>query len=189
MSGGRRTMPGAAYAAPWPAIAHFTRIAGEARAIDNLIAILRARVIRGATRMVRGGRPVVCMCDAPVGELRRILARVNRRRYEPFGVAVEKRYAFRKGARPVIYMPWSEAERSLDPAEWWRVVTLDLASEPPIDWSFEREWRFAGDLPLDPAATVALVETWRDADEIYDAFDGRPPCAGVMPVEEMIGPA
>jgi hypothetical protein len=173
----------------WPAIAHFTRAAGEARAIDNLIAILRAGVIRGSIRMVRGGRPVVCLCDAPVGELRHILARVNRRRYEPFGVAVEKRYAFRMGARPAIYMPWNEAERSLDSAAWWRVVAFDLASDPPVDWSFEREWRVAGDLPLEPAATVALVATWRDADEIYDAFDGRPPCAGVMPIAEMIGSA
>ncbi len=184
------TMPaGAGAAAGWPAIAHFTRAAGGARALDNLISILRAGAIRASARMVRGGRPVVCLCDAPVGELRRILARANRKRYEPFGVAVEKRYAFRMGARPALYMPWSEAERLLIAEEWWRVVTIELASEPPIDWSFEREWRVAGDLPLVPAATVALVETWRDADEIYDAFDGRPPCDGVMPIDEMIGPA
>ena len=38
----------------------------------------------------------------PVRDLHALLDRRNRRRYEPFGIAIEKRYAFRAGARPVI---------------------------------------------------------------------------------------
>jgi hypothetical protein len=170
-----------------PLLTHFTRASEESSAIDNLAAILRAGVIRGATRMIRGAHPAVCLCDAPLGELGRIVMRKNRRRYAPFGVAVDKRYAFAMGARPAIYLPWREASRIIPPKEWWRVVAIDLERSVPVDWSFEREWRMAGDLRLGARTAVALVESWRDADEIYERFDGDPPCAGVIPIKELLG--
>ncbi|HEY2524103.1 MAG TPA: hypothetical protein VGI29_03525 [Candidatus Binataceae bacterium] len=168
-------------------LTHFTRAAKTSSALDNLVAILRDGVIRGSTRMVREGRAVVCLFDVPVRDLRILLDPRNRRRYEPFGIAIDKRYAFRAGARPVIYMPWRESENVLAPGERWRVVALELERKTPIDWSYEREWRMAGDLALPAGRAVALVETWRDADEIYDRFQGRPPCAGVIPLRELFG--
>jgi hypothetical protein len=68
-----------------PMLTHFTRTAGTRSAIDNLDSILRDGMIRGATRLIRGKRPVVCLFDATIGELGRLLVRSNRRRYEPFG--------------------------------------------------------------------------------------------------------
>ena len=168
-------------------LTHFTRAAKTSSALDNLVAILRDGVIRGSTRMVREGRAVVCLFDVPVRDLRLLLDRRNRRRYEPFGIAFDKRYAFRAGARPVVYMPWREAENLLAPGERWRVVALELERKTPIDWSYEREWRMAGDLALPAGRAVALVETWRDADEIYDRFQGHPPCAGLIPLRELFG--
>jgi hypothetical protein len=168
-------------------LTHFTRAGKTSSALDNLVAILREGVIRGSTRMVREGRPVVCLFDVPVRDLPMLLDRRNRRRYEPFGIAIEKRYAFRMGARPVIYMPRREAENLLAPGERWRVVALELEHNTPIDWSYEREWRLAGDLALPGGRAVALVESWRDADEIYDRFQGQPPCAGVIPLRELFG--
>jgi hypothetical protein len=168
-------------------LTHFTRAGKTSSALDNLVTILRDGVIRGSTRMVREGRAVVCLFDVPVRDLRVLLDRRNRRRYEPFGIAIEKRYAFRMGARPVIYMPWCEAENLLAPGERWRVVGLELERNTPIDWSYEHEWRLAGDLALPAGRAVALVETWRDADEIYDRFQGQPPCAGVIPLRELFG--
>ena len=170
-------------------LTHFTRASTTATAIENLAAILREGRIRGGTRMVRGGQPAVCLCDAPIAELRQLLVRANRRRYEPFGLALERRYAFRMGARPVFYMPQVEAERLVPADEHWRVVAFDLEREPPIDWSFEREWRLAGDLPLPANGAVALVETWKDADDLYECFNGHPPCAGVIPLGELFGPS
>ena len=41
------------------------------------------------------------------------------------------------------------------------------------------------DLPFDPPIAAALVETWKDVDEIFERFNGRPPCAGVIPIAEM----
>jgi hypothetical protein len=174
---------------PFAVLTHFTRATGRRTALDNLAEILEARMIRGATRMIRGGVRAVCLFDAPPVELAALLARRNRRRYEPFGVAVDKRYAFLKGARPVIHLPWREAEQMLKPDDMWRVAKIDLAHHPSIDWTFEREWRLAGDLPLVAGQTAALVETWRDAEEIYDRFDGHPPCAGVIPLDGLAGRA
>lgn len=166
-------------------LTHFTRASTGATALDNLVAILRDGVIRGGTGMIRGGRRAVCMFDVPIEELGTILDRRNRRRYEPFGIAVDKRYAFTKGARPVIYLPWQEAEKILPAEESWRVVSFEMDKNPPVDWTFEREWRVADELRFDSTIAAALVETWKDVDEIFERFDGRPPCAGVIPVAEM----
>jgi len=170
-------------------LTHFTRPSATASAFDNLAAILREGLIRGSSKMIRGKQPVVCFCDAPISELRQLLVRANRRRYEPFGLAVDRRYAFSAGARPVIYLPAAEADRIVAPGDRWRVVGFDPVGEPPVDWSFEREWRLAGDLPLPAQGAVALVENWQDADELYDRFEGNPPCAGVIPLDKLFGSA
>ena len=168
-----------------PTLAHFTRASGKTSALDNLLWILEDSRVRGSTRMIAGGHRGVCLFDAPPSELGHLLTPRNRRRYEPFGVAIDKRYAFSMGARPVIYMPSAEAAAILDEGEMWRVVSIDMARPAPIDWTFEREWRLLGDLPLQPQFSVALVASWRDVDEIYERFNGQPPCAGVIPLGEI----
>lgn len=166
-------------------LAHFTRASKQASAFDNLVSILHDGVLRAGSRMVRSQRPVICFFDATLEELARTVTRRNRRRYEPFGVAVDRRYAFRHGARPVIYLPADEARQLLPRDELWRAVALQLDRDPPIDWCFEREWRLPGDLPLENRHAVALVETWRDSEAIYDYFNGTPPCAGVIPLRDV----
>jgi len=168
-----------------PMLAHFTRASGKSSALDNLLWILDDRRIRGSSRMMPTGVRGVCLFDAPPQELAHLLTPQNRRRYEPFGVAIDKRYAFSMGARPVIYMPAAEAATILDADEMWRVVSIDMNRNPPIDWTFEREWRVLGDLPIQPQLSVALVAGWRDVDEIYERFNGKPPCAGVIPLKEI----
>ena len=139
--------------------------------------------------MVRAKRAVVCLFDTPLSELGRLLVRSNRRRYEPCGIAMDKKYAFAMGARPVIYMPWPEACQMLDERELWRVVAIDLGETPPLDWTFEREWRIAEQLKLPAQGAVALVETWRDVDDLYERFAGAPPCAGIIPLRDLFGSA
>ena len=168
-----------------PTLAHFTRASARSSALDNLVRILEDNLVRGSTRMIIGGHRGVCLFDAPAHELGHLLTRENRRRYEPFGIAVDKRYAFSMGARPVIYMPSAEAAAILNHDEMWRVVSIDITRNPPIDWTFEREWRVRGDLTLEPQFSVALVASWRDVDEIYERFNGKPPCAGVIPLGEI----
>jgi hypothetical protein len=168
-------------------LTHFTRASRAGDALDNLVAILRGAVIKGSSRMIIGKRPTVCLFDAPIAELRRLLTRANRHRYQPCGIAIDKHYAFARGARPVIYMPLTEARRMLAEEELWRVAALDLNRKPAIDWTFEREWRVRDQLAIPARGAVALVESWRDVDEIYDRFDGAPPCAGVVPLEDLFG--
>lgn len=169
-------------------LTHFTRASHPGSAVDNLVGILKAGVVRASSRMIRTKRPVVCFFDAPFEHPARVFDRRSRRRYEPFGVAVSKEYAFQMGARPVIYLPWQEAAAMLPSEELWRVVSLEIDREPAVDWTFEREWRMAGDLALAAGETVVLVENWRDADEIYERFDGHPPCAGVLPLKSLFPP-
>src|SRR5258708_2070779 len=136
-------------------LTHFTRASKSASALDNLVAILRCGAIRGGRRMVGGKRAAVCMFDVPIMELGALLDRGNRRRYEPFGIAIDKRYAFRMGARPVIYLPVNEARAILAETERWRAVTIDLNAATPIDWSFEREWRVLDELKFEPSGSAA----------------------------------
>lgn len=171
---------------PAAMLTHFTRRSIEGDALDNLVSILRDGVIRASTRLIPGGHAAVCFFDSPIAELGRLLTPANRRRYEPFGIALDKRYAFRQGARPAIYMPLPEAERLLAPEELWRVAAIDFDRDPPVDWTFEREWRMGAAMPL-TAAAVAIVESWRDVDDIYERFAGAPPCAGVIPLKELFG--
>ncbi|HXW84959.1 MAG TPA: hypothetical protein VEJ86_11175 [Candidatus Binataceae bacterium] len=170
-------------------LTHFTRGSRHHSPLDNLVAILETGVIRGGRRMVRGRQPVVCLFDLPFAELRRVLVRRNRARYQPFGIAIDRRYAFHQGARPVIYLPWREARGLLAAAELWRVVNIEFDRTSPSDWTFEREWRQPGELRLEPKRCAALVESWRDADEVYERFGGHPPCAGVIPLSELFGAA
>ncbi len=90
------------------------------------------------------------------------------------------------GARPVIYISLTEGRRILPLDELWRVVAIDLERTPQVDWTFEREWRLSGDLPITAQGAVALVETWQDVAEVYDRFDGAPPCAGVIPLAKSV---
>jgi hypothetical protein len=170
-----------------PMLTHFTRASKTRSALDNLLMIIEQATVKGARRMIRGGRPVVSLFDASFAELAGLLDRGNRRRYEPFGVAIDKRYAFKHGARPVIYLPLREARELLAADELWRVVTIEMDRTPPVDWTHEREWRIAGDLALEPRSFSALVASWHDADAIFEHFDGRPPCAGVIPLDAIFG--
>lgn len=77
-------------------LTHFTRAGKTSSALDNLVTILREGIIRGSTRMVREGRAVVCLFDVPILDLRVLLDRRNRRRYEPFGIAIENRVPHRE---------------------------------------------------------------------------------------------
>ena len=169
-------------------LTHFTRASHPSAAIDNLVGILTAGVIRASTRMIRTRRPVVCFFDAPFEHLARVLDRTSRRRYEPFGIAVNKRYAFEMGARPLSTCPGTKRSRCCRAPNYGGWSVWIWSRQPAIDWTFEREWRMAGDLGLAAAETVVLVEDWRDADEIYERFDGHPPCAGVLPLKSLFPP-
>ncbi|CAQ45894.1 conserved hypothetical protein [Stenotrophomonas maltophilia K279a] len=50
------------------------------------------------------------------------------------------RWLFEQGARPVIYQPAAEFH-DLPASHAWRHMTYEPDRDPPIDFTWEREWR------------------------------------------------
>jgi hypothetical protein len=154
---------------------HFTRAApaeGGNRtrtAYENLESILKERRLRGAAGAIKGGHKCVCFTEAPITEMAALfnLSRISagdqmKPRYEPFGIAVPKKWLFERGGRPVIYQPVNEYAAL--PAEMqYRHVSYDPVSG--IDFTWEREWRIRTDsLVLEPRHTLVVVP---DASEAF----------------------
>src|SRR5690349_13539437 len=99
-------------------------------ALDNLMSILRSGEIWASDKkkgFIKGPNGATCFMDVPFTALKYILNEANSNpdhpRYEPYGVFVTKKLAYRRGCRPVLYL--SEPERKkmcLPVGELWRVV-------------------------------------------------------------------
>ena len=71
-------------------------------------------------------------------------------RYRGIGLGFSKKFAFDKGARPVLYELKETAKSILPVTDWWRIVSFDLSdNENIIDWTHEREWRAKGDFTFE----------------------------------------
>jgi len=116
------------------------------------------------------GYNCVCFTEAPIQEFNSIFSLVEiaasdkeRPRYEPYGIAVTKRWLYRAGGRPVIYDNPLVFE-SLPEQYRYRFVPYDPING--IDFTWEREWRICTEnLVLDPKETLIVVPT---SDEAFD---------------------
>lgn len=150
-------------------ITHFTKEQKSLSVIDVLVKILNERKIIGSTTdsgFIIGSNKAVCFQDAPLYGLSQNLLheQYNRPelgskvRYKPCGLAFSKIYAFKKGARPVIYEQKSIAKKVLPESDWWRIVNFDLNDEDNIiDWTHEREWRIKGDFDFEIEETFVYL--------------------------------
>ncbi|QNU65454.1 DUF2971 domain-containing protein [Ruminiclostridium herbifermentans] len=136
-------------------------------AVDNLIKILKEKVILGSTTQtgyVIGDKSAVCFQDVPLYALIQNVEHERKRRernsreklrYCGVGLSFIKPYMYATyGARPVIYEQTDIAKALLQKEEWWRIVKLDfkkLENEDfdIVDWSHEREWRVPGDMKFE----------------------------------------
>ena len=142
-------------------VTHFTKANGNNKAIDILIKILNEKKILGSSPeigFIVGKSNAVCFQDAPLYGLTQNLIheQYNRDknnpkvRYQGFGLGFSKKFAFEKGARPVIYELRETAKSILPENDWWRIVSFDLADDENItDWTHEREWRVKGDFTFE----------------------------------------
>jgi len=117
---------------------------------------------------VYGPKPVVCFTEMPLyGLINYVKNRNQNELTTSYGIAFLKSEAFEAGARPVIYglsSKYEETEEG-DPffgkglrtlaskcgiglREQYRYVSTNLTKKYPIDWTHEREWRWA-DLDYD----------------------------------------
>ncbi|WP_207867512.1 hypothetical protein [Pseudomonas sp. 58(2021)] len=149
-----------------PYLVHLTRRSSEngSSAFENLVSILLEGRIEGSTTkkgFIKGSNPATCFMDVPLSSLKYVLNEANtdpaKPRYEPYGILVTKKTAYKKGCRPVIYLSNAEMEQlGIDEDEKWRVVRLENVDGKGINWIHEREWRCKGsfDLPESPIAVL-----------------------------------
>lgn len=144
---------------------HFTRSTkqnGAGRVLDK---ILSEGKLKGTTQW-SAGTPCVCFTEAPIQEFNSVFALneiaandSERPRYEPYGVAVSKKWLFGQGGRPVIY---DSSGDWLPNDERYRWVKYDPINGDDSTW--EREWRIKTEgLALDPKHTLVIVPTSDEA--------------------------
>jgi hypothetical protein len=124
----------------------------EADAMNTLHQIISEQRLVGGSGAIRGGYNCVCFTEAPEEHFHGVIGR-----YRPFGIRVSKRWLFSQGGRPVIYQSGPEYDQ-LPEALRWRHVRYEPDSTPPIDFSWEREWRInVNELPLPPHEVTVVV--------------------------------
>lgn len=118
---------------------------------------------RNGKPTIYGSRSAVCFTEMPLyGLIAYASQRNNSSSVEAYGIALKKNEVFRSGGRPVIYGLSSVHQEAMrnDPyygkgfrclssscgiglKEQYRYVAMNLRKDKPIDWSHEREWRWA----------------------------------------------
>lgn len=151
---------------------HFTQGESLEDAFGNLCRIVEERTLRGSSKWIKGGHDCVCFTEAPLPMLESGLANPEAySRYSPFGILFEKSWIFEHGGRPVIYQPDDEFD-ALPPAHRWRHMRYEPTAIPPIDFTWEREWRLATPaLKFDPANAGIVLPAGDWTQRLKDAHD------------------
>lgn len=87
--------------------------------LATLLRIVLSRSLRGSSKAIRGGVPVVCWTEVPGPELPKLrVYRKHRVRWDfcPYGICIERSWLEHRGARPVIYAP---------PSHWNQLAPQD----------------------------------------------------------------
>lgn len=172
--------------AHWPFLTHYISGDSEAEVRERFESILRERVVRASSKFIMGGHKVVCLTECSPPEIRELLrvsqepadffdqwARWKQLGHEKmnwarstWGLALNRTALVAAGARPAIHGT-PALYHALPNKDAFRFVRFEHGSKF-ADWTFEREFRFPGDISLDgPVATsVFLVvpnrtERWR----------------------------
>jgi hypothetical protein len=151
-------------------------------AYENLVNILQTGKIWGSepkAGMIKGKSRAACFIDVPFASLKYVLTPENSDpqspRYEPYGIAVTKRFAHEVGCRPVLYLSNDElVSLGIPTSELWRVVRFEVSKQGWISWLHEREWRCKGDFELPRFIQAALVRNTRDAEKLTKALANKP---------------
>ena len=154
-----------------PYLVHLTKTTHANSALDNLVKILQEGVIQGTNSYIKGHRKAVCFMDVPFVALKHVCSKQNSERYAPYGIVITKTFAYRKGARPVLYLSDRERRRfRIPPKELWRVVKLQYSNDANAwvsNWLHEREWRCPDKFILSGKIRAVLVKTEKEAARLY----------------------
>jgi hypothetical protein len=165
-----------------------TKERDECSAFDNLVKILKAGEIRGSTNkgFITGKTPATCLMDVPFASLKYIFGEKNLGkngpRYEPYGIFVSKKYAYKKDCRPVLYLSRKDVvSLGIPETEQWRVVTFEVGKTGWISWLHEREWRCKNDLKLPLNPFGVFVRSGSDALRLSKLIQKSPKKFAVKP--------
>ncbi|MCW8128633.1 hypothetical protein [Microbulbifer halophilus] len=140
-------------------LVHWIKAETDHDAFEVLRKIVSEKRIIGGSGHIKGDYVCVCFTEAPIHTFHDVIGR-----YRPFGIRITKNFAYDQGGRPVIYQ--SDAEYvQLPEALRWRHVRYEPNNMPPIDFSWEREWRIkTGEVVLPPgqASVIVPCESWAD---------------------------
>ena len=150
-------------------------------AFDNLVNILEDGKIWGsnATGFIKGPNEATSFMDVPFIALKYILNKDNTAphnpRYEPYGIFITKKNAYKKGVRPVMYLSNEEIrDLKIPNEELWRIVRFEVSDERWISWIHEREWRCKGEFKLPKRLLGVLVKNPNEAKELQDLIHENP---------------
>ena len=154
---------------------HFTRGADGKSASSILDLILRGGKLRGTSNWSKPDK-VVCFTESPIQEFNAIFSLSSiansdheHPRYEPYGIAVSKKWLYKQGGRPVIYDS-KESQNEYSGALSYRFVPYNPECEDK-DYTWEREWRIkTNELNLDPTSTLVIVPSAEEAFDIVYGF-------------------
>jgi hypothetical protein len=159
-----------------------TKSLDDYSAYDNLVSILKTGKINGSKPrqgMIKGNRRAACFMDVPFASLKYVLTPDNtdrqKPRYEPYGIAITKEYAYQNGCRPVLYLSNSELDRLRVPDdELWRVVRFEAFADDWISWVHEREWRCKGSFQLSTSHHAVFVRNTLEAARLMKELVNHP---------------
>lgn len=138
-------------------IIHWTKGETNEEAFKVLTQIVLSKKILGGSGNIKGGFHCVCFAEAPQNTFHKVLGK-----YKPFGIKIAKSWLFEIGGRPVIYQSESEYDSLLEEMRW-RHVRYEPNRNPPIDFTWEREWRIkTKEVPIEPNMSTIVVpgQTW-----------------------------
>lgn len=135
---------------------------------------LHAPQIKGFSRKVRRKFYVSCFTEVPLTQLRFLVQRIKGRQVclEPFGFVFDKRTLIEKGAQPALYINSYSGNDALKKSinrifelsrknefedDLARILPFVNAMHEKYDFTWEREWRVAGDFHFKHSNIVCCV--------------------------------
>ncbi|MBI2565430.1 MAG: hypothetical protein HYV63_00175 [Candidatus Schekmanbacteria bacterium] len=156
------------------------------RGRDALERILDHRKIYASSRLIRGGVSVVCFTDrspAAIRSLTRWSRGQTRWSFEPYAIAVRRRYAVARGVAPVLHLSAGH-HAELAREQQFRYQRFE---PPECDWTAEGEWRHAGDFDFSdvtPEDLTVITPTAAEALSLRARGDCR-----VLSLDTILGAA
>lgn len=151
-------------------------------AFDNLVSILKEGEIWGSLTsegFIKGPNEATCFMDIPFMSLKYLLNQDNsnpkKPRYEPFGIIITKKTAYKRRCRPVLYLSNKELDQLAIPkAELWRVVRFEVDESGWISWIHEREWRCKGSFKIPKKIHAVFVKNTAYAKRLSNMINKNP---------------